>query len=113
MRTPVSRSGACGRMDPRSGCVSTAALPIWMAGFSAALARATCWRTMRRPARNCGARALEIPDVARACPRRRSPGTAGATGGTEWNGPAYSPDTNLLYDGTVDWCVTVTLDASE
>jgi alcohol dehydrogenase (cytochrome c) len=37
----------------------------------------------------------------------------GATGGSEWNGPAYSPDTNLLYDGTVDWCVTVTLDASE
>jgi alcohol dehydrogenase (cytochrome c) len=37
----------------------------------------------------------------------------GATGGSEWNGPAYSPDTNLLYDGTVDWCVTVTLDPSE
>jgi alcohol dehydrogenase (cytochrome c) len=37
----------------------------------------------------------------------------GATGGSEWNGPAYSPDTNLLYDGTVDWCVTVTLDAAE
>jgi alcohol dehydrogenase (cytochrome c) len=37
----------------------------------------------------------------------------GATGGSEWNGPAYSPDTNLFYDGTVDWCVTVTLDASE
>src|SRR5205814_1560650 len=34
-------------------------------------------------------------------------------GGTEWNGPSYSPDTNLLYDGTVDWCVTVTLDPSE
>jgi len=37
----------------------------------------------------------------------------GATGGSEWNGPAYSPDSNLIYDGTVDWCVTVTLDASE
>jgi alcohol dehydrogenase (cytochrome c) len=37
----------------------------------------------------------------------------GAAGGSEWNGPAYSPDTNLLYDGTVDWCVTVTLDPSE
>ena len=37
----------------------------------------------------------------------------GATGGSEWNGPAYSPDTNLLYDGTVDWCVTVILDPSE
>ena len=37
----------------------------------------------------------------------------GAAGGTEWNGPAYSPDTNLFYDGTVDWCVTVTLDPTE
>jgi alcohol dehydrogenase (cytochrome c) len=37
----------------------------------------------------------------------------GATGGSEWNGPSYSPDTNLFYDGTVDWCVTVTLDPSE
>lgn len=37
----------------------------------------------------------------------------GAAGGTEWNGPAYSPDTNLFYSGTVDWCVTVTLDPSE
>jgi alcohol dehydrogenase (cytochrome c) len=35
------------------------------------------------------------------------------TGGTQWNGPAYSPDTNLFYDGAVDWCVTVTLDAAE
>jgi alcohol dehydrogenase (cytochrome c) len=37
----------------------------------------------------------------------------GATGGSEWNGPAYSPDTNLFYDGTVDWCVTVALDPAE
>jgi alcohol dehydrogenase (cytochrome c) len=37
----------------------------------------------------------------------------GATGGSEWNGPAFSPDSNLFYDGTVDWCVTVTLDSSE
>jgi alcohol dehydrogenase (cytochrome c) len=37
----------------------------------------------------------------------------GAAGGTEWNGPAYSPDTNLFYSGTVDWCVTVTLDHTE
>jgi alcohol dehydrogenase (cytochrome c) len=37
----------------------------------------------------------------------------GATGGSVWNGPAYSPDTNLFYDGTVDWCVTVTLDSTE
>lgn len=32
----------------------------------------------------------------------------GAGGGTEWNGPAYSPQTNLIYDGTVDRCSTVT-----
>jgi alcohol dehydrogenase (cytochrome c) len=37
----------------------------------------------------------------------------GAAGGTEWNGPGYSPDTNLFYDGTVDWCATVTLDPKE
>jgi alcohol dehydrogenase (cytochrome c) len=37
----------------------------------------------------------------------------GAAGGTEWNGPAYSPDTNFFYSGTVDWCVTVTLDPKE
>ena len=37
----------------------------------------------------------------------------GAAGGTEWNGPAYSPDTNLFFTGTVDWCVTVTLDPAE
>ena len=45
-----------------------------------------------------------------ASPTRFCPGAAG---GTEWNGPAYSPDTNLFYDGTVDWCVTVTLDPAE
>lgn len=31
----------------------------------------------------------------------------GTQGGSEWNGPAYSPDTNLIYTGTVDWCTTV------
>ena len=25
----------------------------------------------------------------------------------EWNGPAYSPQTNALYVGAVDWCSTV------
>jgi alcohol dehydrogenase (cytochrome c) len=37
----------------------------------------------------------------------------GAAGGSEWNGPAYSPDTNLFYNGAVDWCVTVKLDPAE
>ncbi|MBN9560993.1 MAG: PQQ-binding-like beta-propeller repeat protein [Alphaproteobacteria bacterium] len=31
----------------------------------------------------------------------------GTQGGTEWNGPAYSPATNLIYTGAVDWCSTV------
>src|SRR5262245_1632776 len=36
----------------------------------------------------------------RACP--------GVLGGTEWNGPAYNPATNLLYVPAVDWCTTFT-----
>ena len=43
-------------------------------------------------------------------PTRFCPGVAG---GSEWNGPAFSPDTNLFYDGTVDWCHSVTLDLAE
>lgn len=43
-------------------------------------------------------------------PTRFCPGMAG---GTAWNGPAYSPDTNLLYTGAIDWCHTVTLDPSQ
>lgn len=31
----------------------------------------------------------------------------GSQGGSEWNGPAYSPETNLIYTGSVDWCTTV------
>lgn len=37
----------------------------------------------------------------------------GTQGGSEWNGPAYSPDTNFLYSGTVDWCTTVRIDDPE
>jgi alcohol dehydrogenase (cytochrome c) len=33
----------------------------------------------------------------------------GSLGGAEWNGPAYSPDTNLIYTGEADWCSIVTL----
>jgi PQQ-dependent dehydrogenase (methanol/ethanol family) len=36
----------------------------------------------------------------RACP--------GVLGGTEWNGPAYNPGTNMLYVPAVDWCTTFT-----
>ena len=31
----------------------------------------------------------------------------GVQGGVEWNGPAYSPRTDALYVGAVDWCTTV------
>ena len=37
----------------------------------------------------------------------------GSTGGAEWNGPAYDPDTNLIMVGEVDWCTTVTLQSPE
>jgi PQQ-dependent dehydrogenase (methanol/ethanol family) len=33
----------------------------------------------------------------------------GTQGGSEWNGPAYDPETNLAYTGSVDWCSTVAL----
>ncbi len=33
----------------------------------------------------------------------------GSTGGAEWNGAAYDPQTNLTYIGEVEWCTTVTL----
>ena len=31
----------------------------------------------------------------------------GVNGGVEWNGPSYSPRTNLLYVGSIDWCTTL------
>ena len=45
---------------------------------------------------------VDVPLSAK--PVRFCPGTSG---GAEWNGPAYSPDTNLIYDGAEDWCTTV------
>jgi alcohol dehydrogenase (cytochrome c) len=33
----------------------------------------------------------------------------GVTGGSEWNGAAWSPQTRLVYVNSVDWCVTVKL----
>jgi alcohol dehydrogenase (cytochrome c) len=33
----------------------------------------------------------------------------GAQGGTEWNGPAYSPQTHMIYVGSVDWCCSIAL----
>jgi alcohol dehydrogenase (cytochrome c) len=37
----------------------------------------------------------------------------GATGGAEWNSPAYDPQTNLILAGDVDWCTTVRLQTKE
>ena len=37
----------------------------------------------------------------------------GTQGGTQWNGPAYSPATNLIYTGAVDWCSTARIMGSE
>lgn len=37
----------------------------------------------------------------------------GVQGGVEWNGPAFSPMTNTLYVGAVDWCTTVTVESPE
>lgn len=34
----------------------------------------------------------------------------GVNGGVEWNGPAYSPPTNMLYVNSIDWCTTVSVD---
>jgi alcohol dehydrogenase (cytochrome c) len=44
---------------------------------------------------------LSRHSVVRFCP--------GITGGSEWNGAAYSPGTNSLYVGAVDWCASVEL----
>jgi alcohol dehydrogenase (cytochrome c) len=37
----------------------------------------------------------------------------GASGGSEWNGPAYDPTTNLVITGEVDWCTTVQRQSNE
>jgi alcohol dehydrogenase (cytochrome c) len=39
---------------------------------------------------------LSRDSVVRFCP--------GFQGGSEWNGPAYSPTSNALFVGAVDWC---------
>lgn len=41
------------------------------------------------------------PEGVHACP--------GTNGGVEWFGPAYSPQTSLLYVNSVDWCSTTSL----
>jgi len=34
----------------------------------------------------------------------------GVLGGVQWNGPSYSPKTDMLYTPAVDWCATFTAD---
>jgi alcohol dehydrogenase (cytochrome c) len=54
----------------------------------------------------------EITTVANANAPLTAAGThfcPGIQGGVEWNGPAFSPATNMLYVGAVDWCSTVQL----
>lgn len=46
-----------------------------------------------------------IDKAVRFCP--------GASGGSEWNGPAYDPDLNLVVTGEVDWCTTVKRQTNE
>jgi len=54
------------------------------------------WETPVTTRENAGAPVTTTP--VRVCP--------GVLGGSEWNGPAYSPSTNLLYVPAVDWCTT-------
>jgi alcohol dehydrogenase (cytochrome c) len=37
----------------------------------------------------------------------------GVLGGMQWNGPAFNPQTNMLYVPSVDWCGTYKKDADE
>ena len=37
----------------------------------------------------------------------------GATGGAEWNGPAFDPRSNLAYVGEVQWCTTVSVQTNQ
>jgi alcohol dehydrogenase (cytochrome c) len=37
----------------------------------------------------------------------------GASGGAEWNGPAYDPTTNLIMIGEIEWCTTVVRQTDE
>lgn len=46
---------------------------------------------------------LSRDSITRFCP--------GIVGGVEWNGAAYSPRTNAIYVGAVDWCARILLEA--
>ncbi len=61
-------------------------------------ANALLYRTPVTKIENVGA-PFATDKAVRFCP--------GASGGSEWNGPAYDPATNLIITGEVDWCTTV------
>ncbi|MGI4758133.1 MAG: PQQ-binding-like beta-propeller repeat protein [Janthinobacterium lividum] len=63
-----------------------------------AVAASLTWTTPVTTVSNADAPLKDAP--VRFCP--------GTQGGNEWNGPAYSPVTGLLYVGAVDWCTTLT-----
>jgi len=64
------------------------------ASWTATVARRS-WRFRHAPAQRRGS---VTEEGVYACP--------GVLGGVQWNGPAFSPRTNMLYVPSVDWCGT-------
>ncbi len=52
-------------------------------------------------------------DVNKPLTRMGTVACPGVLGGVEWNGPAYDPDTGLLYVPAVDWCFKFALAADD
>ena len=71
-------------------------------GFMRVLDRATQERLFETPIARVENQGI-APTVegVHACP--------GVNGGVLWNGPAYNPETDLLYIGAIDWCATFTV----
>ncbi len=65
---------------------------------------ATLYRTPATKIENSEA-PFEVGKPVHFCP--------GSTGGAEWNGAAYDPQTNLILIGEVEWCTTVTLQSKQ
>jgi alcohol dehydrogenase (cytochrome c) len=64
--------------------------------------RGVVWKTPVTTIENTDA--AVTPEGTHFCP--------GTAGGVQWNGPAYSPATNLIYVNSVDWCTTLKLDSN-
>ena len=69
-------------------------------GISMPSAMAIRWSVPTTTRENVEAR------LTHTAPTRFCPGTQG---GTEWNGPAYNPQLNLVFTGAVDWCTRIRL----